>query len=216
MNRQKGYTIIELLISITLICLILVIIGLAMRLGFRSVDSGERRMGSLERFRASLNIVDAQIQSEMSIPIPIEAGDSYIFKGDKESMQFSSNYSLWSDQRGYVTVNYKVKNDEWGKQELHVEESTIGGAGRGDVRLFDFFDHIYFEYFYKGPTDEKGNWVDEWADSNTVPDKIRLHLINGRNETSFIIPVRVRDLNAVGVPAAPANPTGVPANATNG
>src|SRR5271169_1620778 len=151
-NRERGYTLVELLISITIMGLILVIAGMAMRLGLRSVDSGERRIGSLERFRSSLNIVEAQIQSEVPIATQEEAGKSYIFKGDSESMQFPSNYSLWGGQQGYVNVSYKVVSDSRGKQDLHVEENSTGAAPMGDVRLFDFFDRIYFDYFYKGPT----------------------------------------------------------------
>ncbi len=207
MKKNNGYTLIELLISVTMIGIIIVIIGLAMRLGLRTVDSGERRIGSLERFRASLNIVDSQIQSALVIATQEEAGQTFLFKGDGLSMQFPSNYSLWSGRRGYVMVSYKVMSDAWGKQELHVEESATGEPGRGDVRLFDFLDHIYFEYFYKGPTDEKGTWTDQWSGTDTMPDKIRLHLVNGRSETLLIIPMKV---------GGPQDATVSIANVTNG
>ncbi len=34
-----------------------------MRLGYRSLDKGEKKAEALERFRVSLNLMDAQIQS---------------------------------------------------------------------------------------------------------------------------------------------------------
>ena len=55
------------MISITMISVILLIAGTAMRLGYRSTDAGEKRIMSIERFRASLNIVDAQIQSVLPL-----------------------------------------------------------------------------------------------------------------------------------------------------
>jgi hypothetical protein len=186
--------------------IILLIVGSAMRLGLRSADSGERRIASIERFRASLNIVEAQIQSQL--PIKEQGTDAdvtrYAFHGDSDSMQFPSNFSLWGDQRGYVTVSYKVVPDEFGKQELHLEESGTGIASRGEVRLFELFDRIYFDYFYKDPAEEKGSWVEQWQGTDSIPGKIRLHLVNRDKEMSFIIPVRVTPVQG-NIVTAPGN-----------
>jgi general secretion pathway protein J len=192
--KEQGFTLLELIISITMIVVILLIVGAAMRLGLRSVDSGERRIASLERFRSSLNIVEAQIQSELPVPMQKTEDKIIVFQGDSDAMQFPSNFSLWGNQRGHVTVTYKVATDQWGKQDLYVEESAVGVAGRGDVKLFEFFDRIYFDYFFKEPTEEKGNWIDQWTTTESVPEKIRMHLVNGDREMSFIIPVKVRDV----------------------
>jgi general secretion pathway protein J len=190
---DNGYTLLELVISITLIALILLIVGTAVRLGLRSVANGERKIAALERFRTSLEIVESQIQSELSVATQEEVGKSFFFRGNSDSVRFPSNFSMWGNQRGYVTVTYRILTDERGKQELHAEESAFGDKGRGDVRLFDFFDRIYFDYFYKDPAEEKGKWVDEWPDADSAPEKIRLHLINGEREISLLIPVKVRN-----------------------
>ena len=187
--EEQGFTLLELVISLTMMGIILLIVGAAMRLGMRSVDSGERRMASVERFRASLNIVEAQIESQLPVKGQGIDGTSYLFQGDSGSMQFPTNFSLWGQQRGYVIVSYKVVQDESGKQELHMEESGTGIASRGEVRLFELFDRIYFDYFYKDPAEEKGNWVEQWQWTDSLPGKIRLHLVNGDKEMSFIIPV---------------------------
>ncbi len=196
LKKEHGFTLLELMISITMLAVILLIVGTAMRLGLRSVDSGEKRIASLERFRASLNIIGAHIQSELPVPMQETAGKSIVFLGDSESMQFPSSFSLWGNQRGYVTVSYKVEPDQWGKQDLYVEENAAGVRDKGQVKLFEFFDKIYFDYFYKNPTEEKGNWVEQWTttDSVSVPEKIRLHLVTGDREMSFIIPVKVIDI----------------------
>lgn len=199
-DREQGFTLLELMISITLIVFILLIAGTAIRLGLRSVDSGEKRIDSLERFRASLNIIDAQVQSELTVPMQENAGKPIVFLGDSGSMQFPSNFSLWGNQPGYVTVSYKVMQDKWGKQDLYVEESGIGVTGKGEVKLFEFFDRIYFDYFYKDPAEEKGSWTEEWTATDAVPEKVRLHLVNGDREMSFIIPMKMRNLIVRGGP----------------
>jgi general secretion pathway protein J len=205
-KREQGFTLLELMISITMLAVILLIVGAAMRLGLRSVDSGEKRIAALDRFRASLNIIDAQIQSELPVEMQETAGKIIVFLGNSESMQFPSNFSLWGDQRGYVTVSYKVEQDQWGKQDLFVEESATGVTNKGEVKLFEFFDRIYFDYFYKEPTEEKGSWVEEWTTPDSVPEKIRLHLVNGDREMSFIIPVKARNVVIKTAPIPGANP----------
>ncbi len=190
---EAGFTLLELMISIALIGVIVLILTGAMRLGFRSVDAGERRIEALERIRASLNIVDAQIQSEIPVTYIDEDGSTrYYFKGSGTTMEFSTNFSLWSGQAGYVLVHYKVATDNSGLQSLLISENIIGMTAMRETKLFDSFSEISFEYFYKGPTDEQGSWVREWTDDTDFPEKVKLHLVRGAEDMSMIVPMRAR------------------------
>lgn len=191
---QRGFTLLELMISIALISIIVVIIFGAMRLGFRSVDAGEKKVESLERVRASLNIIDSQIQSGIPLTYNKDGTKKNYFIGEKEYLQLSTNYSIWGGQRGYVVVAYRIEPDSHGKQALYASENTIGIENGKETKLLDSLDKLYFEYFYKGPTDEKGNWIEQWTDESNIPEKIRLHLIDGENEISMIIPIRANNL----------------------
>jgi general secretion pathway protein J len=191
--KNSGFTLLELIISIALIGLIVLIITGALRLGFRSIDSGERKIESIERIRSSLNIIDSQIQSELPLTYFNEDGENkYFFKGEEALMQFPTNYSIWGGERGYVIATYRVETGMDGKQALYVSEHFIGIDYKRDTKLFDSFERIYFEYFYKDPTEEEGNWVNEWTDDTSIPEKVMLHLIDGRRDFSMIIPYRSR------------------------
>ncbi|MCL4492891.1 MAG: hypothetical protein M1510_13510 [Nitrospirae bacterium] len=197
--NRGGYTLLELLLSIFLIGLILLIVGGAMRLGFRSVDSGERRIESLERFKSSLNIINSQIQSAILITLKedkegdLDTGEKrYLFKGDRESMQFPTNYSLWGNRRGYVIVTYQVESGGQGKWMLRATEGLIGAEKGKETKLFDLLDGIHFEYFFKDPLEEKGRWVEQWTDKASIPEKVKVHLAEGTRKLSLIIPVRAR------------------------
>lgn len=200
---ESGFTLLELLISITMICLVLMIAGSAVRLSMRSVASGDRRMEAIDRFSSALNIVDAQIQSQLPVGRPDVTDTNPLFQGDGESMQFVSIFSIWGYQKGCVTVAYKVVQDRFGKEDLSAEESAIGAESGGEVKLFEYFDRIYFDYYYKDPAAEQGSWIDKWEDANSVPEKIRLHLVTGNSEISLIIPVKVKALQNRPVTSAP-------------
>jgi general secretion pathway protein J len=187
---EEGFTLLELLISIVMLGIIVVILVGALRLGFRSVDSGEKKMESLERMRVSLSVIDSQIQSQFPLTYQEEEAEKYYFTGERDSLQFSTNYSIWGGKKGNVVVSYSVSEEE-GKSILYASEHIVGIEESKETKLLDAFDDIYFEYFYKGPTDEIGNWVEEWTDTTQIPAKIKIHLIKGGNDLPLIVPVRI-------------------------
>jgi general secretion pathway protein J len=209
-NPSRGFTLLELTISIALIGIIVLIITGAMRLGIRAIESGEKRIAYLERTRSSLDIIDSQIQSYIPL-VYVENGEKkYYFKGDRESLQFSTNYSIWGGEKGYVITTYSVKSLENGKQAIYASESVAGRHNRVETMLSNPSERIYFEYFSKDPTEETGKWMDQWtdnvsipgADKVSIPEKIKIHFIEGADDLSLVIPVRVKmsaaDLAAAG------------------
>jgi prepilin-type N-terminal cleavage/methylation domain-containing protein len=201
---DHGFTLLELMISFAIIGIIIVIIIGAMRLGLRSVDSGEKRIEAIERFRTSLNIIDSQIQSEIPLTYVEDANTKYYFKGEREFLQFSTNYSIWGGEKGYVIVTYTVETGENGKQILYASENLVGLEAKRDTKLFDNFEKIYFEYFFRDPTEEEGKWVEQWTDDVSIPEKVRIHLVKGTRDLSMIIPMRTRGP----LSQTPLSPTG--------
>ena len=194
---RNGFTLLELIISIALIGLIVLIIVGAMRLAAQSTESGEKKTESLERMRASFSIIDSQIQSYTPLTYEENAVKKYYFKGEPQSMQFSTNFSLWGGEKGYVLVTYTVKTGDNGKQVLFASENVVGMEGIRETKLLDAFERIYFEYFFKDPTEEKGSWVERWTDTTGIPEKVRLHFVNGAQDLSLIIPFRVQKSMAI-------------------
>lgn len=190
---MRGFTLLELLISITMIGLIALVITGAMRLGSRSVDRGEKRIESLERLKNSFNIIESQIMSEIPLSYEEDGNRRYYFQGEKDSVQFATTYSIWGNQKGYVLTSLKVGADSNGKRYLKAKESPLIGGIEAETVLFEGFDEIYFEYFYKDPTEEDGRWVREWTEEGNMPDRIRVVLISGRRDFSLILPLPSRE-----------------------
>jgi hypothetical protein len=169
---------------------VLIVAGAA-SLGYRSFSTGERKLNAIERLRASLIIIDAQIQS--GVPLTLEDGGvkQYYFVGEQDSLKFSTNHSIWGGQRGYVIVNYRVETDNQGKRTLFASEYKIGMENQKETKLLEGFNEITFDYFRQDATDEEGEWVTQWADEEMMPTKIRLNLSRGSTSLAYIMPVRV-------------------------
>lgn len=192
--NKSGFTLIELLVSIILICLIVTIMGMAMRVGHRSMGKGEEKTIALERFKASLSLIDAQIQSGIPLKSTADEINQFIFEGKRDSLTFVSNYSLIGGQRGYVNVAYRVETGADNKKMLFARENTMGVENQKDIKLLDGFEDIHFEYFFKEATAEQGAWVEEWTDTVSLPGKIRIHLKRGSQTIALIVPARTNIL----------------------
>jgi len=190
-----GFTLLELMISFALMGLLAVIIASALRVSLGAVERADTIVEGLERMRTSINIINSQIQSQIPLTYEEDGERRYYFKGDNVSLQMSTGYSIWNGQSMCV-VRYEVVSDDENKKTLKAYEHLIRPSdtpGSGDMmetELLSGADEIGFEYFYKGPTDEHGEWVDEWPEEDALPDKIRLNISYNGAGFSMVIPVR--------------------------
>jgi len=189
--KIAGFTLLELIISIALFAIIVLIIAGAVNLGYRSFSSGEKKMNAVERLRSSLTIIDAQIQSGVPLTLEDDGVKQYYFMGEQDSLKFSTNYSIWGGQRGYVIVNYRVDADVRGKRTLFASEYKVGMDNQKETKLLEGLDEITFDYFKQDATEEEGEWVSQWVDEEMMPTRIRINLVKGGNSLSYIMPVRV-------------------------
>lgn len=190
--RVQGFTLLELIISLALLALIVTITLGAMRMGSRSIASGERRTEILERYRTVSALMDAQVQSQLPITQEQDGKKSYYFRGDSKTLRMVTGHSIWGGQRGYVIVDYRVESEDGGKETLWASEQTPGIEGKRETRLFTAASGISFAYFNREPADSEGKWTEEWSEETLIPSAIRLHVNDDVKENLLVFPVRSR------------------------
>ncbi|MEO8026886.1 MAG: prepilin-type N-terminal cleavage/methylation domain-containing protein [Bryobacteraceae bacterium] len=138
-SRERGVTLIELLIAVSLVGLLSVGMLFAMRTGLGALTATNARLNGNRRVLSVERILDAQISGVM--PVTANCGANALaapggggnramfFQGTPETMRFVSNYSLDGAARGYPRI---------------VEMQVIPGEKSG-VRL------VVNEYPYTGP-----------------------------------------------------------------
>ena len=190
--NKRGFTLLELLISITMLALIIGIMSGALSLASQSLNKGAEKINSLERVMTSFSLVESQIQSLFISQLVDEAEKKNLFSGQKDRLLFSTNYSIWGGIKGNTLVEYAVGIDDWGKQYVKVTENTVGMETKRETVLFTGCDAIYFEYFLPSIL-EGGKWVDEWpAEEKSLPEKININIISGAKKMSLIAHVYVK------------------------
>jgi prepilin-type N-terminal cleavage/methylation domain-containing protein len=192
-QKEKGFTLLELLISMTLFLLVIVIVGGALRLGFRSIGAGERRIDTLERFRSSYGIVMNQLQSSAPLTYDDEDGaKKFYLKGDATHLQFASNQSIWGGEQGCVVVSYRLEPGNENKLILYASERSIDKEEVQEIKLFDDLKTLSFSYFGREATEEDGKWTDEWSDNTKYPEQIKVNLSRDGGEGKLLIPLYAR------------------------
>lgn len=132
-----GFTLLELMLSVVIISLIILIIVGVLRLGFRSVEAGEKKAESLERVRNAITILESQIQSEIPLTYYENAEKKYYFRGGRLFLDMATNYSLWGGEKGYVVVHYQVFQENNGSQTLWVKENIVGQEISRETRMLE-------------------------------------------------------------------------------
>ena len=193
-ESATGFTLLELLVSMTLLLLVVVILGGAYRLGFRSLDAGDRRIEMHERFRTSVAIVTAQLQSAVPLTYSEDGTKKSYFKGDAETLRFASGHSIWGENPETVMVSYRLEPAGEGRWLLHAEEQGIGMEEIRKAALFNPMDQISFAYFGKGVAEEKGGWKTEWTDDTSIPEQVRITFRRNRQEETFLVPLYARNV----------------------
>lgn len=191
--NNRGFTFLELLISITMLALITAILGGALHMMHRTLDKGEKKIHSLERTKISLSLLESQIQSTFPYQYYDEEGQKKIFfTGDKEKLILTSNYSLWRGARGNNFVTYDIQTNEQGKKFLKIAEQIIGTETKEETILFDDCPGINFEYFLKNAFEE-GKWIEEWpAEEKGMPGKIKINIDYGVKKITLMVNLLVR------------------------
>jgi prepilin-type N-terminal cleavage/methylation domain-containing protein len=172
-RQNRGFTLLELLISIVMMVMIVVIAGGAMRLGAKAVVAGEKGTEALERYRMTLWILNSQIQSHVPLSWVDKGVKTFYFNGEKKTMTIATNYSIWGGLRGHTVVTYNAVNNEEGTQALHASERIAGMESSRDVKMLDGLQDIEFSYYLEAVGDEEGKWVESWAEDAVMPGMIR-------------------------------------------
>jgi general secretion pathway protein J len=191
-REQKGFSLLELLIAMTLLLLVIVILGGALRLGFRSISAGEKRMDVLERFRSSFGIITNQLQSAVPLTYDEDGVKKYYLKGDATTLQFATGQSIWGREMGCVIVSYRLEPGDEGKLILYASERSVGRDEAQEVQLFDDLKALSFSYFGREAIEEDGKWTEEWPDNTKYPEQLKVNLSRDHGDAKLLIPLYAR------------------------
>ncbi|PIY26266.1 MAG: hypothetical protein COZ11_03055, partial [Deltaproteobacteria bacterium CG_4_10_14_3_um_filter_51_14] len=145
-GKPAGFTLLEVIISLTITSVMLVIIFGAMRVGVRAWEKGEQDLDERMRNRVVLDMMKRQLASIAFREQKEEGKNRFLsVKGDKTSLRFISNVALLtSNEFGVVFVRYTVEDDAEsnGKKIEIIEKNFVFIDPEDDPDKFGMDDRL--------------------------------------------------------------------------
>jgi general secretion pathway protein J len=199
-KSQKGFTLIEVMLAMTIFALMATVLYGAFSLGHSAVEKSQRSFENNQKLRAVDELVGSYIRS--AYPYRSSPQDSaLLFVGEEAELTFVSSFSLAMGGRGMAKVRLFWEGDEKRAGLLRLEEETPvrvlseeGNEGHEGLRngLVVREGVKEFRITYLDPQSEEEKWEERWdaKERNTLPRAIRLHYLTkeGR-EVQWVFPV---------------------------
>src|SRR5689334_5240816 len=190
---RRGFTLMELMISITLVAAIATGMLMAMRGGLLTLGRTQTRLDENRRALGIQRILSLQLGGAM----PVRTGcngqlSGFAFRGTASALAMVSTYSMTEGSRGAPRiVEYQVAPDLGGTVQLIVNErlyspgSTATFCGesvalQGSPQPLVAANRLAYckiSYFQLNPDTQfrGGGWVDSWNDPN-MPSAVRIEM----------------------------------------
>jgi general secretion pathway protein J len=174
-KQESGFTLIEVLIGITLLAMLGTLIASGTRLGGRAWTSAERQTSDGD----AVLLVQALLRRTIVHAVPAFVSDdpqvrTIDFAGEPNGL------SLVAPQPGMQN------NGPWVRQQFYVGQRgvsrtlfvslvpTARNVAGGQIPLLDHISQIRFSYYGSQPPSETPAWQDSWTNRNSLPDLIRI------------------------------------------
>jgi general secretion pathway protein J len=208
----SGFTLLELMISLTIIGLILVLVFGSLRIGARAWEKGEKDVEIHQRQRVVLDNLKHQIASICLREIQRDETEDkseqkVFFRGDSEGMAFVSRIPMAPvTQSGMVYARYLVREDDSGEKwrlllfekDVVLVDTEEDPTEPDEAEFFELIpaaEAIEFAYL-KGPKDTDGDaeWQDTWdPDSDKgIPLAVKITLQEKADAVPICVIARIQ------------------------
>ena len=214
MRSERGFTLVELVIAMTLMALIGVSLSGVIVIGARSASSAERKTEQARRYRVATELIVRQLRSTAALELPTgdDEGDEMqaYFVGESERLSFITSTPQAPASSGLAVV------DLWLEDETLMMSEVPYFLMVADGKLDPKFDRmsfsapllydvgkVSFKFQRSGLEGGRGeDWTDSWdaAEEDALPASVRIEIepaLPGGPYWYHEVPVFVAALNEI-------------------
>lgn len=196
--RQRGVTLVELLVALVLLSFVMSAVYGALRMGLRSWEAVQLRSGENAEARVVRNLLRRQLDTLVPLSLPETAvGQPLAFEGDRAGFRFVGAWSHPARSGGLHLI--EVGQGSAGStglflrlrpSALHETDWRRAGTDVLERQLLQGRDTARFAYFGRPRGGVRGSWHDRWDDdAERYPQLIRIEAADGW--PSMLLPVRI-------------------------
>ena len=171
-RKEQGFTLLELLISLTILTMVTVIIGAGLRLAMNAWEKGDIETGETQKLRILSSMFSQQLKSVFPYMTEIDSEQVIVFEGDKNSILFvtTTDDILYG---GLKWIRYDYKDETLYYKEGLLPDKELLDNIEGDEEILDSeIGEVTFEYFV-AHADE---WRESWDFNDSLPDAVKIKI----------------------------------------
>ena len=183
--RERGFTLLELLVAITLLGLLMAALFGGLRLGARVWETGESRLDAAARIHIVQDLLRQRLAQALPLEAVLEEGEGYepAFLGQVDGVRFAT---LLPDHLGGELVLMELVLAEAGPEGtadlvLRLRRLEPDAGIEGDVPpeervLLERVESLELAYFGPFRQDEPPEWWEAWEGRAELPQLLLLQL----------------------------------------
>lgn len=198
--RQQGFTLLELLIALTLLGFIMVLLFGGLRLGVRSWDASQRQLDTLNSVRS----LEGFLRREMSVANPYrwKTGPSQriAFLGERDKLTFVAPIPARVGGGGLYAISIALeqqgneKRIVWRYLPVTAQMQDFSALAQSTPMVLAAselaqVEDIWLSYFGQENQSTAPRWMDRWENDKALPDLIRIQVRhpNGAEWPDFVV-----------------------------
>jgi general secretion pathway protein J len=205
-NRQAvkyvhgaGFTLVEILIALTLFSVILVLVFSALHTSNLSWLASEQQVKKNEEQRLVLTFIKRQLSQVVPLLQLDGKKNNLLFKGEQDSIQFVSALPAHRGGGGLYLLTLRADEDltlyyQIVTTDIELETELDDEKIKSQLLIADI-EEIELSYFGSEKVDDTPSWRDQWEDQKRLPDLIRMRIL-AKDPFDFwpevLVPVRTQ------------------------
>ncbi len=175
---KSGFTILELIVSITILTLIALIMGQGFRIGVNSWEKGEAETVETQKLRILSGMLTQQLKSFYLYRTKLEDEnkESILFRGENDSILFVTTLAD-SSYGGLKWVRYSFNEGVLYYKEGMLPDKDVLDKIEGDEEILDSdIEEVVFEYYYGQEDEWKDSWDDDDDEEESFPESVSVKI----------------------------------------
>jgi len=201
-GRDRGFTLLETLVALTLLALMLAVLTGSIRFAGQSRDAAAARLDSMENMRIASDFLRQTITQAHPKRWFKVVGRPFVFRGEQNELAMAAPLTARVGVGGLFLLKFYLVDGEKGAGKKLVMAREFPEPNAQEMPDFSSAETVVLaehlselEFGYLGRDDEATDptWRDDWKEGGRMPEAVRIRIRTDKGAAwpEMIIPLRV-------------------------